>query len=203
MLSFLATAHWAMAQDNASKNLVKTFDANGASSITFECKQKDIKSNVWDGGLLRVELLVKANMPEQVLEQLVKAGRYTIEGRLNENGEYVIVAPNVEKSVTVRGKDLEEEIIILVQTPTLYHLADNRKLEKNAGDMAFRGTTEEQEAQLKKFKNIDHKIETSVRIESTLNTGATKQANNSKAKTPPITLKTGDIIIDNVEIEIY
>jgi hypothetical protein len=188
MLAIAVSSQWAMAQDNSEKNLVKTFDPKGSTSIGFECKQKEVRADVWDGGLMRIELVVKANMPSSVLDQLVKAGRYNIEGALNANGEFVVSAPNVGKAVVVRGTDLVEEIYVVVQTPTKYIVSSN-KLEKETPIFVARTLSDIEK--LRDMKKITEQMQTSVKIESLLKTQ------------PKIELKEGDIKIDGQVIPIW
>lgn len=188
MLAIVASSQWAMAQDNSEKNLVKTFDPKGSTSIAFECKQKEVKADVWDGGLMRVELVVKANMPTSVLDQLVKAGRYNIDGAVNANGEFVISAPNVSKAVVVRGTDLVEEIYVVVQTPTKYIVASN-KLEKETPIVAARTLSDVEK--IREMKKITEQMQASVKVESLLKTQ------------PKIEIKEGDIKIDGTAIPIW
>lgn len=185
MLALAASSQWAMAQDNSEKNLIKTFDPKGSTSVSFECQQKSIKTATWDGAMMRVELVVKANMPTAVLEQLVKAGRYNIEGAVNANGEFVVSAPNAAKSVVVRGTDLVEEIHITVQTSDKY-LVSNNRMEKETPMVAARTLSDIEK--IKEMKKISQTMETAVKIESTLKTQ------------PKFELKVGDILIDDVPI---
>ncbi len=176
----------AFAQDSSEKNLVKSLDPAGATSIVFDFKHKEIKSDVQNNGMMRVELLIKANMPEAILDQLVKAGRYTIESVKNADGSFSITAPNLSKAVTIKGKDLEEEIIVLAQTPTKYVVAGN-KLEKETPLVAARGDDEKAKA----MKAINEPVQAVIKVQSLL-----------KAQPKDFQVKTGDILIDGVVLEI-
>jgi len=178
------------AQDNSEKNLIKSFDPQGAEAIVLDIKTKEITTTVWNGGMMRVELLVKANMPDVVLDQLVKAGRYTVEATKNADGTFTVTAPNLAKTVTIKGKDLQEEIFVQVQTPTKYLVAGN-KLEKEAAVVAARsGNAEADKAAMAKFKAITDKMNTEVKVVSNLK------------KQPKFALAPGDIKIDGKAIEL-
>ncbi len=180
------------AQENSEKNLIKSFDPQGASAIILDIKTKEINSTVWNGGMMRVELLIKANMPDVVLDQLVKAGRYTVEAVKNEDGTFTVTAPNLSKVVTIKGKDLQEEIFVQVQTPTKYLVAGN-KLEKEAplDVVASRdGNDESAKKAMAKFKAITDKMKTEVKVISNLK------------KQPKLKLVTGDIKIDGKSLEL-
>lgn len=176
------STQWAFAQ--TEKSLVKTFDVKEANGVSFECKQKEIKANVWNEGTMRVELIIKTNMPENVTEQLVKANRYELQGSVNGNGEYVVTAPNVDKAVTVKGVDLQEEITIVAQTPAKYIVSNNSKIEKESFVMR-NGKVDE------KKKKMTIPVQVSVKFESTL-----------RSKPENIKLEKGDILIGGEPIGI-
>jgi len=175
---FMSFAFLVQAQDNSEKTLVKTLMPEESSEVVFETKNASIGSEPWDQKGMRVEIEVISNMPVSVLEQLVKAGRYELEGR-TEDGIFYVNAPKMEKQVTVRGKLLEEVINFNVKTPGYYVLSENR-LMPDAG-IAARG-------------NMKHNIETVIVIKPVLKTTLKSDAQ--------IELKTGDIKIGDEIIEI-
>ncbi len=180
------STQWAMAQDapQTEKSLVKTFEVKEANGVSFDCKQKEIKAEVWNGGTMRVELIIKTNMPDNVTEQLVKANRYELIGSINGDGEYVVTAPNVSKAVTVKGVDLQEDIIIKAQTPAKYIVSNNSKIEKESFVMR------NGKVDMKK-KKMTQKVEMSVKFESTL-----------RSKPENVKLERGDILIGGEPIGI-
>jgi hypothetical protein len=182
-LSFVCFAN-AQTPENSDQTLVKSFDAESSTNVVIDFKTSEINPQPWDGQSFRVEMIIKANMPIQVLQQLVKAGRYSLEG--TKDGEsYIVSAPNLSKTVTVRDRTLEEEIIISIKTPGAFALSGN-SLERNLG-IAARGIDEEK---LKAMKAINIIEVPEVSILSTF---------RSDAK---LELKTGDIKIDGVELVI-
>jgi hypothetical protein len=174
------------AQELSDKTIVKTLNPEEASSVVINFKAAQINPQPWDGMAFRIELLVKANMPTQVLEQLVKAGRYNLDG-YKDGDNYFVTAPNIEKNVSVRGKDLEEEIIVLIKTPGYYELANNT-LSKDATSIAARGANEGQISEYLKIKSMLEIPE--ITIKSTLKGN------------PELKLNTGDILIDGTAITI-
>lgn len=112
LFALLLLSFFAQAQKD-SKTLVKTLDPEGATKIIFDFKHKSIDSKTWDNKGMRIQLEIRSNMPEVLLNQLVKAGRYKLEGAI-ENDTYIITAPNLGKTVTIGGKALEEELIVHV-----------------------------------------------------------------------------------------
>ena len=182
---FFSFIVFAQAQDS-DKTLVKTLDPEEASSVTIDFDAAQINPQPWDGGSFRIELVIKANMPIQVLEQLVKVGRYSLEG-VKEGDKYYVTAPNLGKNVSVRGKDLVEEITVNIKTPGAFALA-NQTLERDLG-VAARGVDD---AQIKEKMKITNSLEIpEVTIESTL-----------KSSNVDLKLKTGDIVIGDEIIEI-
>jgi hypothetical protein len=187
VLSFIALffsfVAFTQAQGTESdQTLVKSFDAESSTSVVIDFKTAEINPQPWDGQAFRIEMVIKANMPIQVLQQLVKAGRYSLEG-IKEGESYIVSAPNLAKSVTVRDRTLEEEIIILIKTPGAFLLAGN-SLEKNLG-VAARGVDTEQIKAMKAINTIEIP---EVSILSTFRTDA------------KLELKTGDIKIDGEDL---
>lgn len=179
---FLSFVVFAQAQNESDKTLVKSFDAEASTSVVIDFKTAEINPQPWDGQAFRIEMIIKANMPIQVLEQLVKAGRYSLEG-IKDGDSYIVSAPNLGKSVTVRDKTLEEEIIVSIKTPGAFALSGN-SLEKNLG-FAARSLDAEKIKEMKAIKIIEIP---EVSIQSTL---------KSDAK---LELKDGDIKIDGEDL---
>ena len=132
---------------------------------------------------------VQANVPLAVLQQLVKAGRYSLDG--GKDGEtYIVVAPNLEKSIRIGGKDLEEIIQIKVQTPGYFELYDNI-LSKDIDEStiaARSSSAEEASALFRKMKAIKQNIVLHTTIRS------------SSSYKEPIDLSSFKLLIDGVEV---
>lgn len=146
----------------SDKTLVKTLNPEECPNVQIDIKNKGMSAEPWDEGTIRVQLEVKANIPSAVLAQLVKAGRYSIDG--SKDGEtYIVSAPNLEKSITIGGKDLEEEIKITVQTPGYFALNDGvLSKDINVEELAARG-----EADLEKMKRIKEDVNMLINVVST------------------------------------
>jgi len=143
LFALLFVSTFTFAQNDASKTLVKTLDPEGSNQIVFDFKHKNIDSKTWDNKGLRLQLEIHSNMPEAILAQLVKAGRYTLEGT-KEGDVFYITAPNLGKNVTIGGKALEEELTVHVEMPGYLQLTDNKL--SVSSDYAARGGS----SQLKK-----------------------------------------------------
>lgn len=174
------------AMGTQAQTLVKTFDTAESSSVKFNFKNKAIKTEyAADVAGVRVELEIKANMPQQIMDELVKAGRYSLEG--SKDGEmFVVNAPNLEKAVSIRGTDLQEEISLIVKSNDKY-LVDAGVLQKDLGMLAARDKDGTKTKEMKKFKS---NVEYTVRVISTL-----------KTQPAPTKLQRGDILIGGEPID--
>jgi hypothetical protein len=168
LFTFLAMGTSLWAQDS-EKTLVKTLNPDQASNIHINVRNQGMESEQWDEGTVRVQLEVEANVPEAILAQLVKAGRYSLDG--NKDAEtYIVSAPNLEKTITIGGKDLEEKITVKVQTPGYFALNDQGMLSKEIDEtvIAARSNNAEEAAKmLKKMKQIKEDVDIEVMVKST------------------------------------
>ncbi len=168
LLVLLMVGTFAFAQ-NSDKTLVKSLNPEECPNVKIDIKNKSLESNPWDEGTIRIELEVKTNVPDAVLAQLVKAGRYTIEG--GKDGEvFLVKAPNLEKAIFIGGKALEEEIKIKVKTPGYFALSDDGVLSKdiNAAVIAGRAENPEDVARiLKNMQKIKEKVNMHLNVVST------------------------------------
>ena len=212
------------------KTLVKTLDPKNADFVVFNLPTNTTfrQPTKWDNNTLRIELEVHANMTEDVMEQLIKASRYTFDGAFID-GVFTITAPNLEKKVTIKQVDLVEKIYVNVTAPHNYTLDPaTKKFSRDVSDfISSRGITSGSitSADLLKIRQFSQPIEVHVRFVSTLtalptadkssnkasekssdkssnknkNAAAnTRQASPAKPATP---LKHGDILIDDVPID--
>ena len=152
LLTLLMVGTFSFAQES-DKTLVKSLNPQECPNVKIDIKNKGIESNPWDEGTIRVELEVKANVPAAVLDQLAKAGRYSIDG--GKDGEvYLVKAPNLDKSITIGGKDLEEEIKITVKTPGYFALAADGTLSKDINEEVIAGRSDNPEDAARIINNM-------------------------------------------------
>lgn len=167
LCAFLAMGTALLAQGD--KTLVKTLNPDEAPNVHINIRNQGMESESWDEGTIRVQLEIEANVPEAILAQLVKAGRYSLDG--GKDGEiYIVSAPNLEKSITIGGKDLEEKITIKVQTPGYFALNDKGMLSKEINEeviAARSNNAEDAAALLKKMKSIREDMDIEVSVKST------------------------------------
>lgn len=168
LLALLLAGNFAIAQES-DKTLVKSLNPEECPNVKIDIKNKAINAAPWDEGTIRVELEIKANVPEAVLSQLVKAGRYTIEGE--KDGEtYIVKAGNLDKVISIGGKDLEEEITITIKTPGYFAMNDAGVLSKdiNVDVIAARAENAEEAARvLENMKKIKEDVNIQLNVVST------------------------------------
>jgi len=165
--AILFIANSTFAQDS-DKTLVKSMDPKGTSAINFEFRNKGVESEPWDEGFIRVELEITANFPEAVLAQLVKAGRYSLTS--NVEGEvFNILAQNLNKAVTIGGKDLDDHVRVYIKTPGYYAVSDG-VLQKNFSggyieNVVQRSSSKEDAAaMIKKLRLIKEQVDVRIRF---------------------------------------
>ncbi len=175
------------AQNNPSdKTLIKTLDPQGATAILFSFKNNGINATATGNSTLRIELEVHANIDEQTLDRLIKAGRYTLEG--TKTGEdFVITAPNLEKRVTINGIDLDEKVVVNVKMPANY-LFDKEKqsIKRDVMDFVKRG---ESSAKIAQLSQINEQVSVNVKL---VRPKATRASKKVKPEELVPSLKTPD-----------
>ncbi len=219
-ICFLGMNLASFAQKESDKTLVKTLDPTGATAIAFLFKNAGINAVATPNLNMRVELEIHANMDENTLQKLIAAGRYTLEGKM-EDGGFNIYAPNLERRVTVGGTDLEEQVHISVKMPPNY-LFDKEKgiIVRDVTDFVQRGESEAKVAQMRvfselKFDQVQIKLvqlkKPAKKSSSTNSKSKDKSDKSTSTATPNAKTnngggkdsKHGDILIDNIPIEGY
>lgn len=167
-LALLLTASATFAQKQSDKTLVKTMDPKGTSSVNFDFRHKGVESASWDEDFIRVELEVTANFPEAVLGQLVKAGRYTLSSEI-EGESFTIKAVNLDKSVSIGGTDLDDQVRVFIKAPAYYAVSDD-VLQKSfsggvvAGVVERSGTMKEATKLIKEMRQIGERVDIQYRF---------------------------------------
>lgn len=105
---------------------------------------------------------------------------------VKDGDQFVVKAPNIEKAVSIRGTDLQEEITVLVRSNDKYY-ADAGVLQKDLGLVAARAGDD---AKVKEMKKITANVECSIRLVSTM-----------KTQPADMQLKRGDILIGGEPID--
>jgi hypothetical protein len=184
-IALLCITNSGFAQDESSKTLVKSMDPKETSVINFDFRNKGIESGPWDEGFIRVELEVTANFPEAVLAQLVKAGRYSLSSSV-EGDIFNILAKNLDKTVTIGGKDLDDHVRVIIQTPGYYAINEGRLQKSFTGDLVGEivgraASKEEAEKIISGMRKIKEQINFTIRFVYNKNKDKTGNENEGKA----------------------
>jgi hypothetical protein len=98
----------------SQKTLIKSFNVN-VDEVTINIEGNKSVST-WDKLYVRVELIVKTNMRNEILEVLVKNGRYNFESQIN-NQILTISLPNLKDKIKIGELDLVENFEIKIWLP--------------------------------------------------------------------------------------
>jgi hypothetical protein len=123
------------AQTGATKTFTKAFNTEGKGVVRFDLPG-DVDLKVWDNPSIRVEIGI--SLPSSngsMLNELANIGRYNLSAK--PDGDVLIVsAPNLQKTLKVKGEELKETINFAVFVPkdlqvevlpTVPELADAKK----------------------------------------------------------------------------
>ena len=98
----------------SQKTLIKSFNVNvDEVTINIDCP-KTIYS--WDKPYIKVELSVTTNFKAEIMDILVKNGRYKLESSF-ENNKLVVSLPNLKNKMKIGDVDLIESFKIKVWIP--------------------------------------------------------------------------------------
>ncbi len=101
---------------SAEKTLVKSFNLKGNNVVQLDL-DGDIEVKEWDNPIMRIQISVSIeNSNSTILKALVKAGRYNL-ASAEENGEYRVFAPGVDREVKIKGTALTENLSYIVFAP--------------------------------------------------------------------------------------
>lgn len=102
---------------HAEKTLVKAFNLKGQTEIFLDV-EGSVNVTTWNEPQMRVQMTITLqNGSETMLKSLVTAGRYNLDSD-EENGEYRIVAPGLDRQVKFSsGRLLGEQISFTVFAP--------------------------------------------------------------------------------------
>ena len=98
----------------SQKTLIKSFNVN-VDEVTINIEGNKSVST-WDKLYVRIELIVKTNMRNEILEVLVKNGRYNFESQIN-NQILTISLPNLKDKIKIGELDLVENFEIKIWLP--------------------------------------------------------------------------------------
>jgi hypothetical protein len=123
LITILLLAATVFAQKSPQKTLVTTLNPQDAEKIVLDLEDR-LEIQKWDKDYVGIYIELNTNINHRnVIEQLVKNGRYEIESFLNEKNDLTITAPNLMKIVTVNKTPLEEDIKFRLFIPSCQDFA--------------------------------------------------------------------------------
>lgn len=100
----------------AEKTLVKSFNLKGNQLVLLDLAG-NVEVKEWNNELMRIQITVGLeNGTEAMLKSLVQAGRYNLDSD-DTTGEFTVLAPGLQRKVTVRGNELLENISYTIFAP--------------------------------------------------------------------------------------
>ena len=115
LICFFLSTVLVIAQTNAEKTLVKSFNLKGNTQITLNL-EGDIQVKERAGEIMRVQMLIGVAGSEAMLKSLITAGRYNLVLEESENG-LSLSSPGLDRKITVRGESLKENVSYVVFVP--------------------------------------------------------------------------------------
>lgn len=205
----LALAFGATAQGN--KTLVKTMDPKETSAIQLDFRNLSTEALPWDEGFIRIELEIISNFPEAIMNQLIKAGRYTLSATI-EDDVFVIRANNLDKAVSIGGKDLDDGVQVMIKTPGYYGLTEDGILAKNFNseelkELAGRAKDKaDMVSLLEKMSKIKDKVDIQYSLVFKKNEATPTLPKGATSLTPDASLKDiealyGEILVDGKRLK--
>lgn len=157
----------------AQQTTVQTLNPQKCPNVNIKVPHELLKHESWDGGGIRVDVLITSNAPQPILDALMKANRYSLDGT-KDGDSYIITAPNMEVPLSMGSKTMEENIQITISTPTYFAMNGETTLYKDIDEDAIRGqarsgsdTREEIEAVIKKMREIREDMNVHIKVQST------------------------------------
>jgi len=158
---------------SAQTKVIKTLNPQKCPNVNIKVPNDLIEHQAWDEGGVRIDIIVDVNLPDAVLQELVKAGRYELLGKKAEE-TYLLSVPNMNIPISVEGKAIKEAVAIKVTTPEYIVMNTESTLYKDIDEDAIRGnarsadTREEIEAVLKRMKEIREDLNVELVVRSTV-----------------------------------
>lgn len=207
LLLWTVSSAWAQ-----NKTLVKTMDPKETSAIQLDVRNLGVEALPWDEGFIRLELEIIANFPEAIMSQLVKAGRYTLTSTI-EDDVFIIRAENMDKTVTIGGKDLDDHVRIFIKTPGYYGMSEDGLLQKNFNSDQINVFAERAKNKadmvdmIKNFSKIKEKVDVQYRFVFKKDESTPALPANATALTPTSSLEEvealyGKILLNGKPLEI-
>lgn len=115
---FLALTCTAQAQNIAEKTLVKSFNLQGSQEVLLDLKG-DVDVQEWNNDIMRVQITIGIpNGNEAMLKSLVRAGRYNLRSKTNDEDAYLVFAPGLDREIKLKGQPLKEILSYQIFAPS-------------------------------------------------------------------------------------
>ncbi len=125
LLLFLVMAFFAGAQ--VQKTFHQTYDVSGAEIIQLSLAD-GFEVQTWAGNNVMIEMTIKlSHVQQNVLDYIIhQEGRYVIKMDRPQDNIVQLVSKNPSrKTISVKGVDCEETVIVRVFVPDNYHIEDS------------------------------------------------------------------------------
>jgi len=117
---------------SAQTKVIKTLNPQKCPNVNIKVPNHLIEHEAWDEGGVRIDITIKVNLPDAVLQELVKAGRYELLGKKVEEA-YLLTAPNMDIPISVEAVAIQEVVSIKVTTPEYIVMNTKGTLYKDKG----------------------------------------------------------------------
>jgi hypothetical protein len=165
-------------QVQAQKNTqVRTLNPQKCQNIKIKVPNNLIKHEAWEFGGIRIDIVIEAGIPPEVIDALKESGRYELDGKLID-ADYFVDAPNLEVPLKLNGKAFNEKVEIRISTPDYFVMNDQSSLYKDIDeDMVRARSVSEQEMQqlLQKMRAIREDVNVHMTFISTVSEADTKK----------------------------
>lgn len=156
---------------SAQTKVVKILNPQKCPNVNIKVPNNLIEHQAWEEGGVRIDITIKVDLPDVVLQALVKAGRYELLGKKVEDA-YLLSVPNMQIPIAVTDKAIEEVVAIKVTTPEYIVMNTAGTLYKDIDEDAIRGnarsdTREEIEAVIQRMKEIREDLNVQITVVST------------------------------------
>ena len=152
------------------KTQVRTLNPQKCQNIKIKVPNNLIKHEAWEFGGIRIDIVIEAGIPPEVIDALMEAGRYELDGKIIE-GDYFVDAPNLEVPLKLNGAPFQENIEISISTPDYFVMNDQSSLYKDIDeDMVRARSVSEEELQqlLHKMRAIREDVNVHLKLVSTV-----------------------------------
>lgn len=103
------------ALSQVEKTFVKSFKAEGLQEVALDLNGP-VEIRTWPDQLVRVQMTIRASLPEATLMSLLRAGRYNIAGQ-QTGGILKVTLPDMAREILLNGERIDEQVSFVVFVP--------------------------------------------------------------------------------------